>query len=106
LGIIGLVITALLIFFCCKTKDKSLLINTTKKKNENKLCYIDQNNDRRSSTSSIQSFQQLYFSKTPYDQIKNLEQRNIQRWSSAEQPSMTFYRYEKFLLNLNLQLYF
>jgi hypothetical protein len=48
---------------------------------------------RRSSSNSIESFQQLYFTKTPYNQISNnLDQRVIERWSSIDQPSLTFYR--------------
>lgn len=55
--------------------------------------YLD--NNRRLSLGSIQSFQQLYFTKSSADQIENLDQRVIERWSSIDQPSMTFYRYRK-----------
>ncbi|CAF3106048.1 unnamed protein product [Rotaria sp. Silwood2] len=52
----------------------------------------DPNNDRQSDSSSIESFEQLYFSKIPFNQIENIDQRVIERWSSIDQPSMTFYR--------------
>ncbi len=70
-GIAGSILIILITFLYCRGKDYR----------------------RRSSSSSIESFQQLYFTKTPYNQINNLDQRVIERWSSIDrQPSLTFYR--------------
>ncbi|UJR08420.1 hypothetical protein I4U23_012690 [Adineta vaga] len=74
-GILGIILLGFVIFYCCKTKHKKY-----------------KNDRRRSSSNSSQSYQQLYFSKIPFNQIKNLEQRVIERWSSITDPSMTFYR--------------
>ena len=52
----------------------------------------DLDHRRRSSTNSIDSFQQLYFTKTSQNPTNNLDQRVIERWSSIDQPSLTFYR--------------
>ena len=46
--------------------------------------------DRPSPANSIESFQQLYFTKSS-PQTKD-DRRVIERWSSIEQPSLTFYR--------------
>ncbi len=87
MGIIGIVLIALLIFFCCRNKGLFIIkLNT----NFFFVYYLDRN--RRSSFSSIESFQQLFFTKIPHNQIKTLEQRVIERWSSIDQPSITFYR--------------
>ncbi|CAF0863049.1 unnamed protein product [Rotaria sp. Silwood1] len=72
-GVAGFILIILLIFFCCRKRKNS-------------------NHDRQSNSSSIESFDQLYFSKIPFNQIENVDQRVIERWSSTDQPSMTFYR--------------
>ena len=45
---------------------------------------------RGSNSDSIESYQQLYFTKSPVS-CKH-DRRVIERWSSVEQPSLTFYR--------------
>lgn len=45
---------------------------------------------RPSPANSIESFQQLYFTKSSTPMKEN--QRVIERWSSMEQPTLTFYR--------------
>ena len=45
---------------------------------------------RGSNSNSIESYQQLYFTKSPVS-CKH-DRRVIERWSSVEQPSLTFYR--------------
>ncbi|CAF1084419.1 unnamed protein product [Adineta steineri] len=49
-------------------------------------------NDHQSNTKPTESFQQLYFTKKTSNQVKNIVQPTIERWSSITQPSMTFYR--------------
>ena len=73
-SLIGLGLIGLIIFFCCRKRSWFKKIK------------------RRSSTDSIESFQQLYFTKTSFDQIKEFDQRIIERWSAIDQPSLTFYR--------------
>lgn len=63
---LGLCLIGLIIYFCCR------------------------NANNRSRTNSIESFQQLYCSSsTP---SKQTYQPTIERWSSIDQPSLTFYR--------------
>ncbi|CAF1214277.1 unnamed protein product [Rotaria magnacalcarata] len=74
-GVIGLILIILLIFCCCYRRNSQ-----------------DRNNDRLSKSSSIESFSQLYFSKIPFDKITSLAQPTIERWSSVDHSSITFYR--------------
>ncbi|CAF3295310.1 unnamed protein product [Rotaria socialis] len=74
-GVIGLILIVLLIFCCCYRRNGQ-----------------DRNNDCLSKSSSIESFSQLYFSKMPFDKITNIVQPTVERWSSVDQSSMTFYR--------------
>ncbi|CAF0918444.1 unnamed protein product [Rotaria sordida] len=72
-GVTGLILIILLIIFCCRKRKKP-------------------DDDHQSDISSIESFEQLYFSKVPFNQIENIDQRIIERWSSIDRPSITFYR--------------
>ena len=90
-GSLGVILLGFAIFYCYKTKDRGLLTMTDVIQSQS-CSLIDQNNDRRSSSSSMESYQQLYFSKVPFDQLENTDHRVIERWSSVADPSLTFYR--------------
>ena len=58
-------------------------------------CYKKRNKRSSIRSASIESFQQLFFTKTSSADLssKDKEQPIIERWSAANHPSLTFYRY-------------